>query len=73
LFCEQRLYLIRGMVQQRISEFARKEALPSLTRSGCAYLMEVTACLILSSFLIFICVVGFSFHIQKVTSYSCTR
>ncbi|XP_006660180.1 conserved oligomeric Golgi complex subunit 3 isoform X1 [Oryza brachyantha] len=40
LFCEQRLYLIRGMVQQRISEFARKEALPSLTRSGCAYLME---------------------------------
>ncbi|RLN05169.1 conserved oligomeric Golgi complex subunit 3 [Panicum miliaceum] len=40
LFCEQRLYLVRGMVQQRISEFARKEALPSLTRSGCAYLME---------------------------------
>ncbi|KAJ1295307.1 hypothetical protein BS78_01G214000 [Paspalum vaginatum] len=40
LFCEQRLYLIRGMVQQRISEFARTEALPSLTRSGCAYLME---------------------------------
>ncbi|WVZ65610.1 hypothetical protein U9M48_014942 [Paspalum notatum var. saurae] len=41
LFCEQRLYLIRGMVQQRISEFARTEALPSLTRSGCAYLMEL--------------------------------
>ncbi|XP_062191897.1 conserved oligomeric Golgi complex subunit 3-like isoform X2 [Phragmites australis] len=40
LFCEQRLYLVRGTVQQRISEFARKEALPSLTRSGCAYLME---------------------------------
>ncbi|KAJ1268687.1 hypothetical protein BS78_07G153900 [Paspalum vaginatum] len=40
LFCEQRLYLIRGMVQQRISEFARTEALPSLARSGCAYLME---------------------------------
>ncbi|CAD6265300.1 unnamed protein product [Miscanthus lutarioriparius] len=40
LFCEQRLYLVRGMVQQRISEFARKEALPSLTRSGCAYLVE---------------------------------
>ncbi|ONM04385.1 sec34-like family protein [Zea mays] len=40
LFCEQRLYLVRGMVQQRILEFARKEALPSLTRSGCAYLME---------------------------------
>ncbi|KAK1668330.1 hypothetical protein QYE76_056489 [Lolium multiflorum] len=40
LFCEQRLYLIRGMVQQSISEFAKNEALPSLTRSGCAYLME---------------------------------
>ncbi|KAK3131194.1 hypothetical protein QOZ80_6BG0503290 [Eleusine coracana subsp. coracana] len=40
LFCEQRLYLVRGMVQQRISEYAKKEALPSLTRSGCAYLME---------------------------------
>ncbi|VAI87875.1 unnamed protein product [Triticum turgidum subsp. durum] len=40
LFCEQRLYLIRGTVQQRISEFAKKEALPSFTRSGCAYLME---------------------------------
>jgi len=40
LFCEQRLYLVRGMMQQRILEFARKEALPSLTRSGCAYLME---------------------------------
>ncbi|KAE8797090.1 conserved oligomeric Golgi complex subunit 3 [Hordeum vulgare] len=40
LFCEQRLYLIRGMVQQRISEFAKEEALPSFTRSGCAYLME---------------------------------
>ncbi|KAK3123562.1 hypothetical protein QOZ80_8AG0632790 [Eleusine coracana subsp. coracana] len=40
LFCEQRLYLVRGMVQQRISEYAKKEVLPSLTRSGCAYLME---------------------------------
>uniref|UniRef100_A0A7N1A554 Conserved oligomeric Golgi complex subunit 3 n=1 Tax=Kalanchoe fedtschenkoi TaxID=63787 RepID=A0A7N1A554_KALFE len=40
LYCEQRLSLIRGIVQQRISEFA-KEALPSLTRSGCAYLMQV--------------------------------
>ncbi|OAY85675.1 Conserved oligomeric Golgi complex subunit 3 [Ananas comosus] len=41
LYCEQRLYLVKGIVQQRISEFAKKEALPSLTRSGCAYLMEV--------------------------------
>jgi len=28
-------------VQQRISDFAKKEALPSLTRSGCAYLVQV--------------------------------
>ncbi|KAL5698585.1 Golgi transport complex subunit 3 [Ranunculus cassubicifolius] len=41
LYCEQRLSLIRGIVNQRISEFAKKEALPSLTRSGCAYLMQV--------------------------------
>nr|CAD1827297.1 unnamed protein product [Ananas comosus var. bracteatus] len=38
LYCEQDYTCI---VQQRISEFAKKEALPSLTRSGCAYLMEV--------------------------------
>ncbi|MQM18325.1 hypothetical protein Taro_051316, partial [Colocasia esculenta] len=41
LYCEQRLSLIKAIVQQRISEFAKKEALPSLTRSGCAYLMQV--------------------------------
>ncbi|XP_042035952.1 conserved oligomeric Golgi complex subunit 3-like [Salvia splendens] len=41
IYCEQRLLLVRGIVQQRISEFAKKEALPSLTRSGCAYLMQV--------------------------------
>ncbi|RVW77045.1 Conserved oligomeric Golgi complex subunit 3 [Vitis vinifera] len=41
LYCEQRFSLIRGIVHQRISEFAKKEALPSLTRSGCAYLMQV--------------------------------
>ncbi|GAB4853696.1 Golgi transport complex subunit 3 [Ancistrocladus abbreviatus] len=41
LYCEQRLSLVRGIVQQRISDFAKKEALPSLTRSGCAYLMQV--------------------------------
>ncbi|GMH13761.1 hypothetical protein Nepgr_015602 [Nepenthes gracilis] len=39
-YCEQRLSLVRGIVQQRISYFAKKEALPSLTRSGCAYLMQ---------------------------------
>ncbi|KOM33315.1 hypothetical protein LR48_Vigan01g287100 [Vigna angularis] len=41
LYCEQRLSLIRGIVQRRISEFAKKESLPSLTRSGCAYLIQV--------------------------------
>ncbi|EOY30133.1 Sec34-like family protein isoform 4 [Theobroma cacao] len=41
LYCEQRLSLIKGIVHQRISEFAKKEGLPSLTRSGCAYLMQV--------------------------------
>ncbi|XP_017616734.1 conserved oligomeric Golgi complex subunit 3-like [Gossypium arboreum] len=41
LYCEQRLSLIKGTVHQRISEFAKKEGLPSLTRSGCAYLMQV--------------------------------
>jgi len=41
LYCEQRLYLIKGIVQQRVSEYAKKEPLPSLTRSGCAYLMQV--------------------------------
>ncbi|CAJ1940598.1 unnamed protein product [Sphenostylis stenocarpa] len=40
LYCEQRLSLIRGIVQRRISEFAKKESLPSLTRSGCAYLIQ---------------------------------
>uniref|UniRef100_A0A2P2K571 Conserved oligomeric Golgi complex subunit 3 n=1 Tax=Rhizophora mucronata TaxID=61149 RepID=A0A2P2K571_RHIMU len=41
LYCEQRLSLIKGIVHQRIAEFAKKEALPSLTRSGCAYLVQV--------------------------------
>ncbi|GLT74223.1 hypothetical protein SLA2020_460310 [Shorea laevis] len=41
LYCEQRLSLIKGIVHQRISEFAKKEGLSSLTRSGCAYLMQV--------------------------------
>ncbi|KAG4378467.1 hypothetical protein GLYMA_17G045100v4 [Glycine max] len=40
LYCEQRLSLIRAIVQRRISEFAKKESLPSLTRSGCAYLIQ---------------------------------
>ncbi|XP_026457270.1 conserved oligomeric Golgi complex subunit 3-like [Papaver somniferum] len=32
---------IKSIVHQRISEFAKKEELPSLTRSGCAYLVQV--------------------------------
>ncbi|MCL7023786.1 hypothetical protein MKW94_009497, partial [Papaver nudicaule] len=41
LYCEQRLSLIKSIVHLRISEFAKKEELPSLTRSGCAYLVQV--------------------------------
>ncbi|KAA8522688.1 hypothetical protein F0562_009150 [Nyssa sinensis] len=41
LYCEQRLSLVKGIVHQRIFEFAKKETLPSLMRSGCAYLMQV--------------------------------
>ncbi|KAK3041135.1 hypothetical protein RJ639_027587 [Escallonia herrerae] len=41
LYCEQRLSLVRGIVHRRISEYAKKEALPSLTRSGCAYMIQV--------------------------------
>ncbi|KAA3486189.1 conserved oligomeric Golgi complex subunit 3-like [Gossypium australe] len=31
----------KAAASERISEFAKKEGLPSLTRSGCAYLMQV--------------------------------
>ncbi|GAQ88312.1 oligomeric Golgi complex component 3 [Klebsormidium nitens] len=41
LYCEQRLALVAGVVQQRITEYAKAQSLPSLTRSGCAYLMQV--------------------------------
>ncbi|KAK3037594.1 hypothetical protein RJ639_031900 [Escallonia herrerae] len=41
LYCEQRLSLVRSIVHRRISEYAKKEALPSLTRSGCAYMIQV--------------------------------
>ncbi|XP_071732125.1 conserved oligomeric Golgi complex subunit 3-like isoform X2 [Rutidosis leptorrhynchoides] len=41
IYCEQRLSLVKGIVSQRISEYSKKESLPSLTRSGCAYLMQV--------------------------------
>ncbi|KAI5071033.1 hypothetical protein GOP47_0013284 [Adiantum capillus-veneris] len=41
LYCEQRLTLVRGVVRQRISGYAKSEPLASLTRQGCAYLMQV--------------------------------
>lgn len=41
LYCEQRLSLVRGVVRQRISDYSKSEALASLTRQGCAYLMQV--------------------------------
>lgn len=41
LYCEQRLSLVRGVVRQRILEYSKSELLPSLTRQGCAYLMQV--------------------------------
>jgi hypothetical protein len=40
-YCEQRLALVQGVVSSRIAEYARREPLPSLTRSGCAYLGQV--------------------------------
>ncbi|KAK9075190.1 hypothetical protein SSX86_003511 [Deinandra increscens subsp. villosa] len=41
IYCEQRLSLVKGIVSERISEYSKKETLPSITRSGCAYLMQV--------------------------------
>ncbi|CAI7897955.1 unnamed protein product [Closterium sp. NIES-54] len=41
IYCEQRLALVQPVVQQRITDFARRETLPTLTRSGCAYLMQL--------------------------------
>ncbi|KAL0683356.1 hypothetical protein Bca4012_050204 [Brassica carinata] len=37
LYCDQRLSLVKGIVHQRVSEVSKKEALPSLTRSGLSY------------------------------------
>lgn len=41
LYCEQRLALVQGVVSSRIADYAKRESLPSLTRSGCAYLGQV--------------------------------
>lgn len=40
LYCEVRLGLVSEIIMGRIAEYAR-EPLPSLTRSGCSYLMQV--------------------------------
>ncbi len=42
LYCEVRLGLVSDIIAARIAEHAR-EPLPSLTRSGCSYLMQVLA------------------------------
>ena len=42
VYCEVRLLLVADLVAARMAEYAR-EPLPSLTRSGCSYLMQ--ACL----------------------------
>lgn len=40
VYCEVRLGLVAEITADRIAEYAR-EPLPSLTRSGCSYLMQV--------------------------------
>ena len=40
VYCEARLLLVAEVVAARMAEYTR-EALPSLTRSGCSYLMQV--------------------------------
>lgn len=39
-YCEARLGLVAPVVRQRVAAFAI-QPLPSLTRTGCAYLMQV--------------------------------
>ena len=40
LYCEARLALVADVVAMRLAEYMR-EPLPSLTRCGCSYLMQV--------------------------------
>jgi hypothetical protein len=40
MYCDTRLQLVAPVVTQRIAESARGGALPTLTRNGCAYLMQ---------------------------------
>ena len=42
VYCEVRLLLVADLVAARMGEYAR-EPLPSLTRSGCSYLMQACA------------------------------
>ena len=40
VYCEVRLGLVAAITAERVAEYAR-DPLPSLTRSGCSYLMQV--------------------------------
>eukprot|EP00884_Botryococcus_braunii_P022753 jgi/Botrbrau1/9161/Bobra.160_3s0033.1 len=40
VYCETRLSLVSTVVAERVAEYTR-DALPSLTRNGCSYLMQV--------------------------------
>ena len=44
VYCEVRLLLVADVVAARMAEYSR-EQLPSLTRSGCSYLMQACAVL----------------------------
>eukprot|EP00249_Psilotum_nudum_P016375 c25792_g1_i1 orf=138-2456(+) len=41
IYCELRMSIVQGVVHQRISEYSKKELLTSVTRQGCAYLMQM--------------------------------
>lgn len=41
LYCEQRLSLVSTVVQDRLLEYCNNQSLTTMTRSGCAYLMQV--------------------------------
>jgi hypothetical protein len=40
-YCDTRLSLVTGVVAERVVDYAR-EPLPTLTRNGCSYLMQVS-------------------------------
>ena len=41
LYCEQRLALLGGVAQDRLADYCTNQSLTDMTRSGCAYLMQV--------------------------------